>query len=88
VARVIGPAGGARQGGPLPLDHRYKAAPSCHDPGSPERPQVRITASRGIEAMVRPSAGTDLVLRAASLEDCRPIAELFEISSDGIADYV
>jgi hypothetical protein len=32
--------------------------------------------------MVRPSAGTDLVLRAARLEDCRRIAELFEISSD------
>jgi ribosomal protein S18 acetylase RimI-like enzyme len=38
--------------------------------------------------MVRPSAGADLVLRAARLEDCRRIAELFEISSDGIADYV
>src|SRR4051812_7901631 len=38
--------------------------------------------------MVRPSVGTDLVLRAARLEDCRRIAELFEISSDGIADYV
>jgi ribosomal protein S18 acetylase RimI-like enzyme len=38
--------------------------------------------------MVRPPAGTDLVLRPARLEDCRRIAELFEISSEGIADYV
>jgi ribosomal protein S18 acetylase RimI-like enzyme len=30
----------------------------------------------------------DVVLRAARPGDCRRIAELFEISSDGVADYV
>ncbi len=38
--------------------------------------------------MASPSARTDPVLRAARPADCRRIAELFEISSDGVADYV
>jgi ribosomal protein S18 acetylase RimI-like enzyme len=38
--------------------------------------------------MPSPSTGSDPVLRAARPEDCRRIAELFEISSDGVADYV
>jgi ribosomal protein S18 acetylase RimI-like enzyme len=38
--------------------------------------------------MTNPSPATDVVLRAGRPGDCRRIAELFEISSDGVADYV
>ena len=38
--------------------------------------------------MVSTSFETDVILRAARIEDCRRIAELFRISSEGIADYV
>jgi ribosomal protein S18 acetylase RimI-like enzyme len=38
--------------------------------------------------MVSTSSETDVVLRATRLADCRRIAELFRISSDGLADYV
>ena len=38
--------------------------------------------------MVSPSAGSGSILRAARPDDCRRIAELFQISSDGVADYV
>ena len=34
------------------------------------------------------AAGPEPVLRPARREDCRRIAELFRISSDGIADYI
>jgi len=34
------------------------------------------------------AAGPDAVLRPAGPDDCRRIAELFRISSDGVADYV
>jgi GNAT superfamily N-acetyltransferase len=45
-------------------------------------------AQKEIDAVASPSTGSDPVLRAARPEDCRRIAELFEISSDGVADYV
>jgi ribosomal protein S18 acetylase RimI-like enzyme len=34
------------------------------------------------------TADADVTVRAARPEDCRRIAELFEMSSDGVADYV
>ncbi len=38
--------------------------------------------------MASTSPETDVVLRAAGPDDCRRIAELFRMSSDGVADYV
>jgi ribosomal protein S18 acetylase RimI-like enzyme len=38
--------------------------------------------------MASPMPAADVVLRAARPDDCRQIAQLFRISSDGIADYV
>ena len=34
------------------------------------------------------SVGPDAVLRPATPDDCRRIAELFRVSSDGVADYI
>ena len=34
------------------------------------------------------AVGPDVVLRPATPDDCRRIAELFRVSSDGVADYV
>ncbi|HSA82353.1 MAG TPA: GNAT family N-acetyltransferase [Geminicoccaceae bacterium] len=44
--------------------------------------------SRGEVSSVAGAAGADVVLRPARPGDCRRIAELFRISSDGVADYV
>jgi ribosomal protein S18 acetylase RimI-like enzyme len=44
--------------------------------------------SRAEIKRVAEAAGPEVVLRAARPEDCRRIAELFRISSDGIADYI
>lgn len=43
--------------------------------------QARMASATG-------AAGPEPVLRPARIEDCRRIAELFRISSDGIADYI
>ena len=40
------------------------------------------------ERRARPGRRARVVLRPARREDCRRIAELFQISSDGIADYL
>ncbi|MCE3247819.1 MAG: acetyltransferase [Geminicoccaceae bacterium] len=44
--------------------------------------------SKTVRTMQTAPAEPDLPLRPARLEDCRRIAELFRISSDGIADYI
>jgi ribosomal protein S18 acetylase RimI-like enzyme len=43
-------------------------------------------STKGSSALASPTS--DAVLRAARTDDCRRIAELFRISSDGVADYV
>jgi GNAT superfamily N-acetyltransferase len=46
-----------------------------------------VASEVGVVSEARP-AGPDVVLRPAAPGDCRRIAELFRVSSDGVADYI
>ena len=46
-----------------------------------------MTSELGVADEVR-AVGPDVVLRPATPDDCRRIAELFRVSSDGVADYI
>jgi len=46
-----------------------------------------VTSELGVLNEVR-AVGPDVVLRPATPDDCRRIAELFRMSSDGVADYI
>ena len=44
--------------------------------------------SKTVRTMQTAPAKPDLPLRPARIDDCRRIAELFRMSSDGVADYI